>query len=77
MTQASNGIRGELVNDRRVNINGTSLEQFKILNEKWDLVVSESEESINKLRDKYPVLSFYTVTDMKFICDEIEKWSRL
>ena len=68
--------RGELVNDRRVDINGTSLEQFEILNEKWDLIVSEWEESINKLRDKYPVLSFYTVTDidMRFICNEIEKY---
>ena len=30
-------------------------------------------ENINKLRDKYSVLSFYTVNDMRFICDKIEK----
>ena len=57
-----------------VRVSRTSTAHVEQLTLNWDSIISNWNESIDKLIDKHSVLSFYTVNDMRFICNEISEY---
>ena len=64
------GGREMLEQDRCIQIS-QDLTQFEEICQKWEQHVLTWQEQVNEQRKKYPVLSFFTVNDMRFIFQQI------
>ena len=61
---------------RTIEVNDTSVKELRQMSINWDEIVNQWKKYIDELRDEYPVLSFYTVKDMIFLCDQIELYAK-
>ena len=65
------GGRQDLLNQEiKIDINESSIDGCKTLLEKWEKELKTWTKTMNDLRSRYKFLCYFTVSEMRYICDE-------
>ncbi|ETO02078.1 hypothetical protein RFI_35357 [Reticulomyxa filosa] len=67
------GGRQELEMERIIEFS-RGIDKFEAIDNQWNLCLKKWISDVSNLRQRYPLLSFYTVNDMRFLCERLRSY---